>query len=192
MASTPPTESRRGHGRLDNPTVGHETSDINVRAVIWFVASLVTVAVVVQVVVWLMMGLFAKEEARNDPYVSPLAAPAGQLPPEPRLQTVPHQDLRTFVASEDLELSTYGWVDQKAGIVHIPVERAKALILQQGIPARAGTPNPAEGTHVASSGESSGARNIPAGGPDESTPGAVGAPPIAVPSNAKAGGKGGA
>ena len=30
----------------------------------------------------------------------------------------------------------YGWVDQKAGIAHIPVQRAIDLVLQNGLPTR--------------------------------------------------------
>ena len=36
---------------------------------------------------------------------------------------------------EDI-LSTYGWVDQNAGTVHIPIDRAMDLLAQQGLPVR--------------------------------------------------------
>ena len=34
------------------------------------------------------------------------------------------------------ELYSYGWVDEKAGTVHIPIERAMDLIAQRGLPVR--------------------------------------------------------
>ena len=37
---------------------------------------------------------------------------------------------------EEEELNSYGWVDQKAGIVHIPIERAMQLIAERGLPVR--------------------------------------------------------
>ncbi|MCA1555006.1 MAG: hypothetical protein LC737_11585, partial [Chloroflexi bacterium] len=30
----------------------------------------------------------------------------------------------------------YGWVDQSAGITHIPIERAMELLLERGLPTR--------------------------------------------------------
>src|SRR5207249_3907458 len=74
---------------------------------------------------WAMMRVLDKIEARNDPQVSPLAAPAGELPPEPRLQTTPWADLRVFRAAEDKALSSYGWIDQKNGVAYMPIEKAK-------------------------------------------------------------------
>ncbi len=39
---------------------------------------------------------------------------------------------------EDALLNTYGWVDPQRGIVRIPIEQAMALVVQQGLPVRAG------------------------------------------------------
>jgi hypothetical protein len=36
---------------------------------------------------------------------------------------------------EDSILNSYGWVDQKAGIVRIPIERAMDIVAQRGLPA---------------------------------------------------------
>jgi len=38
---------------------------------------------------------------------------------------------------EEKALYTYGWVDEKAGTVHIPIERAMDLLVQRGLPVRA-------------------------------------------------------
>ena len=37
-------------------------------------------------------------------------------------------------------LSTYGWIDQGAGTVRMPIDRAKDLALERGLPARPGRP----------------------------------------------------
>jgi hypothetical protein len=39
-------------------------------------------------------------------------------------------------AHDDPILYGYGWVDQNAGIAHIPIQRAMDVVLQQGLPAR--------------------------------------------------------
>src|SRR5258708_28268903 len=46
-------------------------------------------------------------------------------------------------AHDDPILYGYGWVDQKAGIAHVPIQRAVDLVIQQGLPtppAAASTP----------------------------------------------------
>ena len=37
-------------------------------------------------------------------------------------------------------LTTYGWMDRNAGIVRLPIERAKELILERGLPVRGAAP----------------------------------------------------
>ena len=194
MSKPAPDSADRGHGSLTNPEVANETSDINVRAVIWFVIVLTLTAATVHVSMGVLFRVFNSREARRDPFVTPLAAPAGQPPPEPRLQTTPHEDLREFRAAEDQALATQ-WTDPKTGVTHVPIEKAKDLLLQHGLPTRAGAAEPAEGIHVAASGDANAGRSIPAGEPDRSAPPAPGAavpaqPPAAAPGKAPTG-KGG-
>jgi hypothetical protein len=37
-------------------------------------------------------------------------------------------------AAQDKMLSEPGWVDQKKGIVRLPIETAKQLVVQRGLP----------------------------------------------------------
>lgn len=174
------------HGDLHNPDVAHESTDVSIRGVLWFVVILAATVIVVQLAMAGLMNVFEHYEAENDPFVSPQAVPAGTLPPEPRLQTTPWEDLKEFRAAEEMTLHTYGWVDQKNQVVHLPIDKAKALLVQRGIPVRTGAPNdPTEGTHVATSGESNSARMIPAGQADMSAAAKV-APAATAP--AKPGG----
>jgi hypothetical protein len=53
---------------------------------------------------------------------------------EPRLQTNPRGDLQALRAHEEQLLNSYGWVDQGAGVVHVPIDRAMQLIAQRGLP----------------------------------------------------------
>lgn len=170
--------TEHAHGGLVNPDVAHESSDISIKGVIWFVIILAGTAIAIQIAMYVLFIVLDKIETRNDPYVTPVDYTAGQIPPEPRLQTTPWEDLKQFVRGEQTYLDTYGWVDQGAGQVHIPIERAKELLLQRGIPTRTpenGAPvDQTEGTHLASNGESSGGRDLPAGQPDRSSSDAAG------------------
>jgi hypothetical protein len=70
----------------------------------------------------------------------PLAVGQGdRLPPEPRLQANPRQDLKELRDAEEARLKSYGWVDRNAGVVRIPIDEAMKLTLQRGLPARAAT-----------------------------------------------------
>ena len=167
------------HGELHNPDTAHEAADISMRGIVSFVILLAGVTLAIQGAMYGVFRVFDRMEAASDSEVSPLATPANQAPADPRLQTTPWADLKTLRAQESSYLHGYGWIDQPSGVAHISIDRAKALLLQKGLPVRPGPVDPSEGTSFAATGESSGGRNLPAGGPDTS------AAPAAVP---KAGG----
>jgi hypothetical protein len=124
---------------LVNPDVHHETSDVNIRAVLGFGAALVVVAAVVHLLIYVLFGYFNSRENAKVPAEYPLAATQGHRePPEPRLQTDPRQDLADLRAKEDEVLGSYGWVDKNAGIVRMPIDAAVKLTLERGLPARTG------------------------------------------------------
>jgi len=118
-------------------TVHHETSDINIRGVLGFALGLLAAGIFIHVGVWLLFLYFSGRSAIPTDIRYPLAkGQESRLPPEPRLQTNPRQDLRDLRAHEDQVLTTYGWVDKSAGIVRIPIEDAMKLVVQRGLPAR--------------------------------------------------------
>jgi len=117
--------------------VQHEESDVNIQAILMFGVGLIVVSIVVSIAVWGLFRYFEAREARQQPAVYPLAAKQEQrLPPEPRLQINPRQDLADLRAAEDQTLKTYGWVDRNAGTVRIPIDEAMKLTLQRGLPSR--------------------------------------------------------
>ena len=121
----------------ENPEVHHETTDVNFRAILTFGCGMIVVAVGIYFLVWLLFGYFTSREAQRVPPEYPLAVSQGErVPPEPRLQTAPREDLRDLRASEDAVLGSYGWVDKTAGIVRIPIDEAIRLTLQRGLPKR--------------------------------------------------------
>jgi len=121
----------------DTGGLGYEERDVSLRPLVWGFAGLVALVLVSVVLMRVMLGYLAVREAENSPPANPLAQSFGRpVPPEPRLQTDPLQDLQALHSEEDAVLNTYGWVDRKAGVVRIPVQRALDLLAQRGLPSR--------------------------------------------------------
>jgi hypothetical protein len=124
--------------RASNPVVHHERSDADVNGVFVFGLGLMIAGALILFLVWLLFGYFVSREAGSGARDFPLAAEQqNRLPPEPRLQTNPRQDLIDLRASEDAVLGTYGWVDKASGVVRIPIGEAMRLTVQRGLPSRA-------------------------------------------------------
>jgi hypothetical protein len=124
---TPPGAARE-HTDID-PSIGY-------RFALWLAVAMLTSAAVVYGAFW----YFGSNEMARDAAVQqfPLAAGMEKDPPPPRLQTQPFKDINELRADEARRLETYGWVDQEGGIVRVPIERAMELVIERGLPARAG------------------------------------------------------
>jgi hypothetical protein len=113
---------------------GHEPDKIVVRGLVIAAAALVGTGIVVEVILALVMEHFAHQEQRLDSlYPGRTAIDVDQFP-NPRLQENPGVDLARLRAEERRRYSAYGWVDRKAGIAHIPVERAMDILARTGLP----------------------------------------------------------
>jgi hypothetical protein len=122
---------------IDQPSVHHEESDINIRAVFGFGAALVVAAIVIHVAIWGLFEYFDARETRGSANTAlPMAASEPRLPPEPRLQVTPRQDAEAFRAREDAILNGYAWVNRDTGLVRIPIAEAMRLTVQKGLPVR--------------------------------------------------------
>lgn len=116
--------------RKESIAAGHETTDINARGVAW---SAVALMIMIAVLFFALRGLYGVFTDRRP---SNAIAPQNGAPsPEPRLQVDEVRDLGRLHEHEDSILNSYGWVDQKAGIVRIPIERAMDIVAQRGLPA---------------------------------------------------------
>ena len=110
------------------------SDDINLRGVLWSAGGLIVVTVMVYVIVGLLFAHFSAREAMRTPRLYPLASTQPQLPPQPRLQADPGQDLRALRQRDEAILSSYAWVNEQKGVVRIPIERAMAVLLERGLP----------------------------------------------------------
>lgn len=81
-------------------------------------------------VVALMYGLFDQTRPRHSPPPQPVYARTA----EPRLETRPVLDRLAVERRARARLEGYGWVDRKAGVAHIPIERAMAIQAERGWP----------------------------------------------------------
>lgn len=132
---------------------GHEHTDANVWLIVQFAIWLTASALVTHGLMWGLYAFFVDNRNDTAPAVEfPLAAQQERrLPAGPRLQAIPANEIFEFRQRENAELSEYGWVDRNAGTVRIPIEQAKELMLQRGLPSRpeASSPDSASGTESA-------------------------------------------
>ena len=177
---------------LHNEDIDHEHRDVNIKAVIGSAIILTVVALGAQLAMWLLFGVFESQAAARDPQLSPLQAPAVQMPPNtrespvfnpsvggPQLLTDEPQGLANVRGSEQKRLQGYGWVNQAGGVAYIPIEEAKKLLKERGLPVReGGAVAPDLGTRLPAHGEATGGRviTVPAPGGPSATPEAAPAP----------------
>ena len=134
-----------------------EGDGVSYSGIVWFIVILTLTTLTCQLIVWGGFELMAWRANQTDPARAPLAAerarPAierGRVvtrtpeSPQPALLVAEPIALGEHRASETAALSGYGWIDRNAGTVRIPIDRAKDLLLQRGLPTRpgatAGTP----------------------------------------------------
>ena len=138
---------------IRNVEVTHETSDINVRAVLTFAAVLTLATIAVSAGMWLIFRYFNAQEAKQ-PKRGPMAwtKKEDRLPPEPRLQSAPGFAITTEDGQRrNLELrepqAEYGvlrkqWEqnlktglkDQSGKVVGMPIDKAMEKIASEGLP----------------------------------------------------------
>ena len=121
----------------DNVEVVHEESDVNVSAIIRFGVGLLAIAVVLHVFLWWLQGMYSRQSERAQTQVYPLAAgQQDRLPPSPRFQENPQQELEDLRAKQKALLDGYGWVSKEAGVARIPIEDAMKIVVERGVPVR--------------------------------------------------------
>jgi hypothetical protein len=121
----------------DNVDVVHEESDVNVGAIIRYGIGLLLVGAVVHVFLWWLLGTYQRQNERAQTQVYPLAAgQQDRLPPFPRFQNNPQEELQQLRAKQKALLEGYAWVDKEAGVARIPIEEAMKMVIERGLPTR--------------------------------------------------------
>jgi len=130
----------------------YERQDLQPSGILYFLLAL---AVATLLCILGLRGLFAfleHHEKALQPPVNPLVAnvptdtrrvapgyPQSAFP-NPKLEEDERGQLNDVRMNEERVLYSYGWVDEKAGRVHIPIERAMDLLVQRGLPVRSQGP----------------------------------------------------
>ena len=132
---------------MRNAGGAHEHRDINVRAIFGFLLTLLVVALFIQLALFGMFRYLKGSYKSLDPEPNPMLSGQRQPPqkepirdfPQPRLQADPVRDVNKLRVAEDKILTGPPvWLDEKAGVVRIPIDQAMRLTLERGLPLTGG------------------------------------------------------
>ena len=134
-------ENAAGHG-------SYERQDLKVSGILYFLLGLVVVTLLCILALRALFAFLEHREKALQPPVSPLVTnvptdsrrvapgyPQSAFP-NPKLEEDERGQLNEIRMNEEKTLYSYGWIDEKAGTVHIPIERAMDLLVQRGLPVR--------------------------------------------------------
>ena len=125
------------HNGPDNVEVVHEESDVNVGAILRFGLGLLLIAAFIHVFLWWLQGTYSRQNQRAQTQIYPLAAgQQDRLPPSPRFQENPQQEMQDLRAKQGALLEGYGWVNKEDGVARIPIEDAMKMVVERGLPTR--------------------------------------------------------
>jgi hypothetical protein len=136
---------KNGHG-----SEGFETEDLSPLGVFYFMAGLAVVGVVVYFIILGMYRLLDSYDRTHQAPMNPMAVTTGVNPktmtfhditdriektfPKPVLEYSEQTQFTAEVEKQDQALESYDWIDQKNGVVRIPIERAMDVLVQRGLP----------------------------------------------------------
>lgn len=133
--------------------VRYEKADVQEGAIVKAGLILGVVTVMAVIVVLVLFRTFLAREIAREPPPPPLAQAPGRSAPEPRLQERPAVDVIALRKQEQDVLTSYGWIDERQGVVHIPIEEAMRMLSERGLPLKAASPTPAPPTAADAHGE---------------------------------------
>jgi hypothetical protein len=141
--------------RHTHSTGGAESSALNIGPVVWFLVSLAAGTAIIFVLMGGLFNVFESRVKKEEGKPSPLASERQLIAPEPRLQLAPSRieqvegrespdlkddhplaEMERVQREESEKLNSYSWIDEKNGIVRIPIDDAKKLLLERGLPTR--------------------------------------------------------
>lgn len=139
------SENQGGSGH----EAGFEREDLGARGVFSFMIGLAVVGVVIYFIIIGLYSFLDKYERSRMATASPLVTTNGAMARVvtqeymeqrfkdngvPMLEVNERGQFRDFLMKQENQLNSYGWVDEEAGVAHIPIERAMQLIVQRGLP----------------------------------------------------------
>ena len=142
------TDEMMNHGHPgQEPEYEHE--DLGSRGIFVFLTALAVSGIIIYFIIVAMYAFLDKYEKSQMTMASPLITTPGSIARivtqdemtntfkdngAPMLETNERGQFRDFLLNQENQLNSYGWVDEKAGVAHIPIERAMELIVQKKLP----------------------------------------------------------
>jgi hypothetical protein len=144
-------ELNHGHS---NPETSFEPEDLSARGVFAFMIGLAITGLAIYFIIIGMYKFLDDYERKQSAAASPLASGDGvtarYIPYHPNqgdsvsqtfkengaplLEHDERGQFKDFLLKQEDQLNSYGWVDQQAGVAHIPIEHAMDLLVQRGLP----------------------------------------------------------
>jgi hypothetical protein len=166
-----PDQSHDGNDDIVNAETQHEKSDVNVRALGWAVVIFIVFAAATYGLLYLQFHFFARHFRGEAPQpLTMMTLPSdASVPVTPRLQpfparvndggvlppnaNTPVKDMEEMRVAEEQVLNNPGWIDQEKGIVRLPIDVAKQLMVQRlSVPVAAPGGQPPEANQAAEDG----------------------------------------
>lgn len=142
------SDEKLNHGHSGHGTE-FEREDLSTRGVFAFMIGLAVIGMVIYFIIVGMYSFLDKYERSQMATASPLVTTKGAMSRvvtqddmdrtfkdngAPMLETNERGQFRDFLVNQENQLNSYGWVDEKAGVAHIPIQSAMDLIVQRGLP----------------------------------------------------------
>lgn len=142
------SDEMTNHGHSGHETE-YEREDLGSRGVFAFMIGLAIVGLVIYFIIVGMYTFLDNYERSQMATASPLVTSKRAMSRvvtqddmdkafkdngTPMLEINERGQFRDFLVNQENQLNSYGWVDEKAGVAHIPIERAMELMVQRGLP----------------------------------------------------------
>ena len=141
-----PADPEYGH---TPPGSTYEHTDAHTWLIAKFMFWLAVTAVLTHIGLGFMYQMMIEQGERREEGEVRYPLSVGQddrLPPAPRLQQSPANEIYEFRLLEEAELNGYAWQNREAGTVRIPIAEAMRLTVERGLPSR--TPDAAQPTET--------------------------------------------
>lgn len=143
------TEHSMNHGHGTE----FEHEDLSTRGVFVFMIGLAVIGLVIYFIIVGMYSYLNRYEKAQMSSATPLVAPSKEIerfipfkPGEdsvsrtfkengaPMLEHDERGQFKDYIMQQETQLNSYGWVNEEAGVAHIPIQQAMDLIVQRGLP----------------------------------------------------------
>lgn len=151
MATDHARDPHHSHGEDGPGPINHETTDISLEGIGRILIGFAVLMLLVTGAMWWTFRVLDRRIHVSTEAVAPMAdrqtdarptltdtandmERLGRTPAGPKLLTDEPAFLSQYQTDQQRALATYGWTDKATGVVRIPIDRAKQLIVERGLP----------------------------------------------------------